>query len=64
MYALMNASTNLREDIVRIQTEVRQFQANIETAAVEFEVTLARRVAQATTIASKLQAIRQRLLAH
>lgn len=64
MYALMNASTNLRDEILQVRTEVRQFQSNVEAAAAEFDVTLASRIAQATTIASKLQAIRQRLLAH
>jgi hypothetical protein len=64
MYALMNASTNLRDEILQVRTEVRQFQSNVEAAAAEFDITLASRIAQATTIASKLQAIRQRLLAH
>lgn len=64
MYALLNASTTLRDEILQVQTEVRQFQSSVETAAAEFEVTLAGRIAQATSIASRLQAIRQRLLAH
>ena len=64
MSALMNPTVTLRDAIVQIRCEVLQFQSQVEVAATEFEVRQPGLVCRANTISSRLQAIRQRLLAH
>lgn len=65
MNALCIASTtSLQADIQQIRDEVRQHQFRVNSVAAEFEAKLAGHIASENTIASKLQAIRQRLMAY